>query len=100
VTVTGIAGIGPVLAGDPAAGKAKSRPCITCHGKDGIGTSPIFPNLAGQKSMYLMQQLRAFRDGRRPSEVMGVIVRTLSDKDIEDLAAYYESLDPAGARPE
>lgn len=30
---------------------AAAKPCITCHGKDGIGKSPLFPNIAGQKSL-------------------------------------------------
>jgi len=34
-----------------------AKPCITCHGLDGRGRSPGFPNLCGQKSIYMMQQL-------------------------------------------
>lgn len=85
---------GPAGAGDPQAGQAKSRPCATCHGRDGIGTAPHYPNLAGQKSLYLIQQLEAFRSGARASEVMTVMAEPLSDEDIGDLAAYYESLRP------
>ena len=38
-----------VFAGDPEAGKAKSRTCAGCHGANGISNSPMWPNLAGQK---------------------------------------------------
>ncbi len=82
----------PVLAGEHEAGKAKSRACVSCHGAQGIGTLPIFPNLAGQQGEYLMIQLRAFRDGSRKNENMNVVAKSLSDEDIADLAAYYASL--------
>ncbi len=86
------------FAGDLMAGKAKAEAtCQVSHGLDGIGTMPKLPHLAGQKALYLEQQLKAFRDGSRQSEVMAIVIRDLSDQDIEDLAAYYESLPHAGA---
>ncbi len=66
--------------------------CANCHGNNGISQSPIYPNLAGQKELYLKQQLLHFRDGRRPSAVMEPIAKVLSDADIESLAAYYANL--------
>ena len=87
----------PAIAADIEAGRVTAKPCNTCHGKDGIGTMPMFPNLAGQKSIYLAKQLRAFRDGSRKSEVMNIVVKMLTDRDIENLAAYYESLNSGGA---
>ncbi|MEZ5583569.1 MAG: c-type cytochrome [Candidatus Competibacteraceae bacterium] len=61
---------GAAQAGDVAAGKAKSIACLACHGSDGIGTNPQRPNLAGQKSHYLIQQLHAFRDGKQVDPAM------------------------------
>ena len=40
---------GPTLAGDPAAGKAKSQICVGCHGVNGISAIPTYPNLAGSR---------------------------------------------------
>jgi cytochrome c553 len=54
----------------------------------------MWPNLAGQKSMYLQKQIKAFRDGVRQDVTMQPFVANLSDTDIEDLAAYYASLQP------
>ena len=71
--------------------------CVTCHGRNGIGTSPMFPNLAGQKSLYMIQQLEHFRSGARKSEVMNVVAKPLTDAEIEALANYYESLKPGGS---
>ena len=82
----------PALAGDVAAGKAKSATCVACHGPDGNSVNPMWPNLAGQQEMYLAKQLRDFRDGNRKDPVMAPMAAALSDDDIANLAAYYASL--------
>jgi cytochrome c553 len=79
-------------AGDPAAGRTKAAACAVCHGANGLATLPNAPHLAGQPEIYLAEQLRNYRSGRRPHEVMGVVARPLSDRDIDDLAAWYASL--------
>lgn len=99
ITVAAVAGLSThaLAAGDAEAGKAKSNTCVACHGQDGIGTAPIYPNLCGQKEQYLVAQITAFRDGERQNQLMQPMVANLSDQDIEDLAAYYSSLDcPSG----
>ena len=84
-------------AADAAAGQTKAKICATCHGRNGISTAPNFPNLAGQKSAYVAEQLRMFRSGERKSEQMNIIAKPLSDQDIDNLAAYFESLKPGGS---
>lgn len=91
LALIGVVSAFPVLARADGEFPAAARPCITCHGRDGFGTTPDFPNLAGQGSIYLMQQLTAFRDGTRHSEVMNIAARDLNDSDIRAIAEYYES---------
>ena len=79
----------PVMAGDVAAGKAKSAICSSCHGPTGISSNPVWPNLAGQKEAYLAKQIKAFRDGVRKDLMMAPMVAALSDEDIANLAAFY-----------
>lgn len=76
-------------AADRAAGKAKAAACTVCHGQLGLSMVPNAPHLAGQPEIYLAEQLRNYRSGRRSHEVMGVIAKPLSDADIDDLAAWY-----------
>ena len=83
---------GSAMAGDVAAGKAKSATCAGCHGGNGVSMVPMYPNLAGQKEMYLVKQLKAFRDGTRNDPTMGAMAKPLSDADIDNLAAYFASL--------
>ncbi len=80
------------VAGDAAAGKAKSTTCAGCHGPAGVSNNPMWPNLAGQKAGYLVKQMKAFRDGTRADPMMAPMAKPLSDADIENLAAYYSSL--------
>jgi len=81
-----------VAAGDPAAGKMKSVTCAACHGVNGISINPLWPNLKGQKEQYLINQIKAFRDGKRNDPAMAPMVKGLSDVDIDNLAAYFSSL--------
>ncbi len=76
-------------AGDPALGRGKAAQCQTCHGLDGLAKLPIAPHLAGQNEVYLVKALKDYRTGARRDEMMSLVIRELSDKDILDLAAYY-----------
>ena len=82
----------PAIAADADAGKSKSATCVACHGAAGVSVNPMWPNLAGQKDMYLAKQMKDFRDGRRNDPVMAPMAKTLSDDDIANLAAYYSSM--------
>ena len=57
----------------------------------GESINPMWPNLAGQKELYLAKQIRAFRDGTRTDPTMAPMVAALTDEDIANLAAYYAS---------
>ncbi|MBU1190653.1 MAG: cytochrome c [Gammaproteobacteria bacterium] len=91
VSVTVMAS-GAAVAGDAAAGKAKSATCAGCHGPAGVSANPLWPNLAGQKEAYLAKQMKAFRDGGRSDPMMAPMAKPLTDDDIANLAAYYSSL--------
>lgn len=66
--------------------------CTPCHGIDGTGGDVEKPNLAGQKSIYIREQLLAFRSGKRIHPDMKSIVRDLSDREIDQLVIYYSTL--------
>ncbi|HEV2443350.1 MAG TPA: c-type cytochrome [Steroidobacteraceae bacterium] len=89
------AGGGAIAKGDAAAGRSKASECAVCHGPTGASTNAGWPNLAGQKYAYLVEQLQAFRDGTRKNPVMAPIARQLSEKDVADLAAYFAALQGA-----
>ena len=80
----------PAAAAD--AGRQKAVPCAVCHGPQGLAVAPDAPHLAGQPALYLSTQLRAYRSGARRHEVMNVIAKPLIRTDIDDLAAWFSSL--------
>jgi cytochrome c553 len=77
-----------------AAPKA-AQTCIACHGSEGVGILPEYPNLAGQHKDYLQTALKAYRSGQRKNAVMAGMAAPLTDADIRELAAYYSSQRPA-----
>lgn len=82
----------PVAAADIGAGKQKSMQCAVCHGQDGIAVNPEAPNLAGEATDYIERQLKAFRSGERKNEQMSIVAGSLSDQDIDDLAAWFAAI--------
>jgi len=80
-------------AADPAAGRKVAGRCQACHGIDGIARLPVAPNLAGENSTYIAAQLQAFKDGTRKNEMMTVVAQGLSEAEIADVAAWYESIE-------
>jgi len=92
IAVATLAMAGNALAtGDVAAGRSKSASCAACHGADGNSPNPEWPKLAGQHTRYLEKQLKAFKTGARKDPLMSPMAAPLSDKDIEDISAYYAS---------
>jgi cytochrome c553 len=79
----------------PAGANADAAPglCVACHGANGIATAVDAPNLAAESVIYLETQLKAFRSGKRPSEIMSAIAASLSDEDIRDSAEWYAAIE-------
>ena len=80
---------GAVSAANPDAGKEKSRPCAACHGADGNSAAADFPRLAGQHYDYLVKSLLDYKTGKRKNAIMAPQAANLSQRDVEDLAAFY-----------
>ena len=82
-------------AGDPVAGRNKNSMCAGCHGIPGWKTAyPAtykVPKLGGQHAEYLMAALKQYKTGERNHPSMVGIATSLTDQDMEDLAAYYAS---------
>jgi cytochrome c553 len=81
---------------------AEKYKCNGCHDKSRNRRFPPVPFLAGQHQRYLVNQLRAFRDGKakssggfkvaeRYNHLMDVPASKLSNKDINNLATFYSA---------
>ncbi len=92
-----------ILSGDAERGAAiVAETCAGCHGEDGFGLDPSFPNLARQSASAMFKQLHDFRSGSRISgqaEVMVPFVEGLDDQQLADVAAYYAAAEPRQVEP-
>jgi len=79
---------------DAVAGRQKALQCQACHGLDGLAKIPGAPHIGGQVKEYLVKSMRDYKSGMRKDEMMAVVMRQLSEQDIEDLAAYYAGIGP------
>ena len=86
---------GQVAAADIEAGrKLAQEKCAACHNMDGISTIPDYPKLAGQYPDYMAKALRDYKAGVRKNPIMIGMASGLTQKDMDDLAAYFASLPP------
>ena len=66
--------------------------CAQCHGADGVSVMDEAPNLGGQKSAYLFNQLKAFRTGKRAHDMMKYMSRELTNDELKAIADYYANI--------
>ncbi len=80
---------------DAKAGSKKAAMCIGCHGIEGYQASfpevHKVPMISGQNAKYIVGSLAAYKKGERKHPTMRAIATSLSDQDMADLAAFYES---------
>ncbi len=89
--------VGAHAAGDPAKGEMKFYTCYGCHGIANYRNAyPDYsvPKLRHQNAEYLVAALHEYRDGTRPHATMHAQASSLSDQDIEDIAAYLQGPEP------
>ena len=87
------AGRALAVRGAPEAGVP---PCLVCHGKQVL---PTYPRLAGQHANYMVSQLQLWKRGLNSftdhAAIMAPIAQRLSQQQIDDVTAYFATLDQA-----
>jgi cytochrome c553 len=79
-------------AGTAEAGAADATACQACHGANGNSLNPEWPSLAGLGADYITEQLKNFKTGKRTNPVMMPMVANLTDKQMENIGAYFDGL--------
>lgn len=81
------------LAADMTAARNKVQAlCQVCHGIDGVAILAEAANLSGQQYGYIVTQLRAYRSGARKDPQMSIVAKSLTDADIDNMAAWYSAI--------
>jgi len=78
-----------IEANELTAVEKKAAACFSCHGDKGKSGSPQFPILAAQQSVYIVNQLNAFKSGERINQAMQAQAKNLSEEDINNFGAYF-----------
>jgi cytochrome c553 len=76
--------------------------CASCHGANGVGQINTYPYLAGQHQDYLVEALSQYRSGARKganATVMQAQLMSMSDEDLQAIAAFYARQDGLKALP-
>lgn len=84
--------------GDANSGRVKANTCMGCHGIPGYNNVyPTYrvPYLGGQQPEYIVSALKSYRAAERPHATMHAQATSLSDQDMEDIAAFISSAPPA-----
>ncbi len=76
------------------AGRVLASNCANCHGTLGTAQGAM-PSLAGQQKTYIVEQMRAFRDGKRPATIMHQLAKGYTDQQVELIADFYSRQKPA-----
>ena len=87
LAVAAVAGSGLAQA-DDGRGAILANTCFSCHGTDGH-SSGAMPSIDGKSASYIIDTLKRFRDGSKPSTVMVRITKGFTDEEIETLANYF-----------
>ncbi len=83
-------------------GKALHRQCALCHGLYSQGImGGKYPRLAGYPEYYMIEMIEKYKDNTLSYPAMTVVggLRSLSEQDIESLAAYIADIDLAQVFP-
>jgi cytochrome c553 len=76
-------------ANELSAVEQKAATCFVCHGDKGKSNDPHFPSLAAQQSVYIVNQLNAFKSGERKNPAMQAKASNLTAEDINNYGAYF-----------
>ncbi len=94
-SVTTVTAFALEVKGDAQAGEKKISLCIGCHGIVGYQASfpevHKVPKISGQGAKYIVSSLNAYKKGERKHPTMRGIADPLTEQDMADVAAYYES---------
>jgi cytochrome c553 len=94
VMLLGSASGAALAQGNSKAGRLKADSCLGCHGIPGyMSVYPSYPvpKVGGQHAQYIVSALKAYKSGQRDNPTMEAQANTLSNQDMADIAAFFES---------
>ena len=90
----GPAKLDPVQAGKTVAAAA----CAGCHGDAGVSQIPGIPSLVGLDPKYLVDAMKAYKNGQRKNDTMKAMLASVSEAAMNNIALFYALQKPARAK--
>jgi cytochrome c553 len=69
--------------------------CVSCHGADGVGITPLYPTLAGQHADYIARALDEYQKGARKNVIMATFAAHLTGEQMDAIADFFSKEQPA-----
>ena len=66
-----------------------SNACAGCHGTQGGSAGPAMPSLAGQSKEAIVDAMKKFKSGERPSSIMGRLAKGYTDADFVAMGTFF-----------
>lgn len=91
----------------PPTAEMLSNACAGCHGTHGGSAGPSMPSLASQSKTAIVEAMKKFKSGERPSTVMGRLAKGFSDAEFVAMGDFFskqkfhptnQAVDPAKAK--
>jgi len=78
----------------PPSAAMLSNACAGCHGTHGASAGPSMPSLAGQSKTVIVDSMKEFKSGKRPSTIMGRLAKGYTDADFEAMGDFFAKQKP------
>ncbi|MDO9483679.1 MAG: cytochrome c class I [Hydrogenophaga sp.] len=85
---------GPTTNPNPVPASVSAHSCAACHGTNGQLGDEYFKPLAGMPVAQFVRTMTDFREGRRPSTLMGHVARGFTDADLQGMGAFFAAQPP------
>lgn len=86
---TGVLAISAMAQAAPPTAAMLSNACAGCHGTYGGSAGPSMPSLAGQSKESIVDAMKKFKSGERPSSIMGRLAKGYSDAEIIAMGDFF-----------
>ena len=65
--------------------------CHSCHGYNGRGAFPVYPRIGGQRYVYIINQLKKWKDSSRANDPLGQmqkVAKHMTEEDMHNVATF------------
>lgn len=97
VVATGLLALSAASHAAPPDAAMLSNACAGCHGTLGASAGPSMPSLAGQSKVSIVESMKGFKSGTRPSTIMGRLAKGYSDAEFEAMGDFFSKQKPVAA---